>query len=84
MFASSFMPDYYVLQGRMGSYEAADVVALFDGMDHYEAWAVGDALAYLVRAGRKTKDPTEDLGKARNSLTMALDHREARRNGGVI
>jgi len=67
-------PDYYTI----GDFEASDVIMMLDSLDGYETWAIGDALAYLIRAGRKTPDPTEDLQKARNSILKALNYRRVR------
>lgn len=67
-------PDYYAI----GDFEASDVIMMLDSLDGYETWAIGDALAYLIRAGRKTPDPTEDLQKARNSILKALNYRRVR------
>ena len=68
-------PEYYVLESVYGRHTASHVIAMLGDLDGYETWAIGDAIAYLVRAGRKTPDPTEDLEKARNSLVLAMQHR---------
>ena len=73
-----FTPNYYLLESDDTVWEATDAIALLDDLDGFETWAIGDALAYLIRAGRKTEDPNEDLRKARNSIVKALEHRDAR------
>ncbi len=48
-------PHYYV----RNDIEAAKVIEAFE-----LTWNVGNAVAYLLRAGKKTPDPLEDLKKA--------------------
>lgn len=71
-------PSYYLIGDEDGLWQACDLIEMLADLDGFETWAIGDALAYLVRAGRKTEDPTGDLVKARRSLTKALRHREER------
>lgn len=42
--------------------------------DGFVAHCVGTAVKYLSRAPFKHDDPTEDIGKARQYLTFAIDH----------
>lgn len=35
-------------------------------LDGYEGYLMGNVIKYVMRAGRKTEDPSEDLGKAAN------------------
>lgn len=62
-------PSHYVV----GGYECRKVIQAL-GL----SWAVGNAFAYLWRAGRKTADRTEDLRKAIECLKFELEQLEER------
>ena len=53
-----------------GGLEAIDVIEAFT-LDYH----LGNALKYILRAGRKTTDPTEDLRKASWYLRRAIERR---------
>lgn len=61
----SKVPHYYL--GKSGA-PAWDVIEDFD-LNYYR----GCALKYIVRAGRKTDDPAQDLRKAIHCLERELE-----------
>lgn len=67
-------PGYYALGEAAGGRGVDSVFELMDFESPFEAYYVCAALKYGVRAGRKTEDPTEDLGKLRDCLTRAVVH----------
>lgn len=56
-------PGYYADQ----PVEPIDAIEQVCGcLDGYEGYLMGNVIKYVMRAGRKTDDPSEDLGKAAN------------------
>ena len=68
-----FVPDYYkplVANPRISrEADVTDVLHAFDIRSH----PIGEAIAKLMRAGRKTPDPTHDLVKAIEHIQRALE-----------
>lgn len=64
----SKVPSYYV--GKSGA-QVFDVIEDFDLGYH-----AGDAVAYIIRAGRKTPDPRQDLRKAIAHLERQIENFE--------
>ena len=57
-------PDYY--KGKSGQ-EASDVI------DDFElGFNLGNVIKYVLRAGKKTEDPSLDLGKAKEYIDKEL------------
>ena len=62
-------PEYYV--GKSGQ-DVTDFLLDFD-VPHLKA----SAIEYIVRAGVKTEDPTDDIRKAIRNLERYLEHWDA-------
>lgn len=56
-------PGYYADQPVEPIEAIEEVCGCLDG---YEGYLMGNVIKYVMRAGRKTEDPSEDLGKAAN------------------
>lgn len=57
-------PGYYSERDGVEPIVAIEVVC--SGLDGRSAWLMGNVIKYVMRAGRKTSDQTQDLAKARN------------------
>ena len=58
-------PTYY----KRGGMEVKDIIKAWD-----LGYNLGTAIAYILRAGKKTPDAKEDLKKAQWFLTEAIKH----------
>lgn len=64
-------PSYYI--GKDGS-------PAWDVIENYAlGYNLGCVLKYIVRAGKKTEDPTEDLRKAIHCIEREIEVRSAQR-----
>jgi len=61
---SSETPEYYPKE----TYEPINVIDAWD-----LCFRLGNTLKYIARAGKKTKDPLQDLVKARHYLTLKIE-----------
>ena len=61
---SSETPAYYPNE----TYEPLNVIDAWD-----LCFRLGNTLKYIARAGKKTKDPLQDLVKARHYLTLKIE-----------
>ena len=59
-------PDYY--NGKFFRIKAIDICH-----DYELTYNLGNAVCYLLRAGKKTEDPREDIRKAIHHLEFELD-----------
>lgn len=59
-----------------GQVECEDIIAyVTHGIDGEQAFCLGNLIKYVYRAGRKTEDPWEDIGKARDYAHRLLKGR---------
>lgn len=56
-----------------------EVIKIIEALGWGEAFCAGNALKYLMRAGRKTDNPVEDLKKARWYIDRLIKLYEAKR-----
>lgn len=56
-----------------GSFEVIDIIDGFIEFNGVVAFDLGNVLKYVMRAGKKTDDPIEDLEKAKWYLEHAID-----------
>lgn len=54
-------------------FEVIDIIEDFVGFKGVVAFDIGNVIKYVLRAGKKTSDPIEDLKKAQWYLNHAID-----------